>query len=118
MRELTGHSINPVNDQIKIEVMDEPGAGGACHHYQITIPGSTPLSLQFQNGPIAEAGVNGITQEVLLEILIDRLEGFQSGKFACKANNDALVHIHHAKTALLERTKERMERGVEGTHQL
>jgi hypothetical protein len=33
----------------------------------------------FQNGPIAEVGVNGVTHEVLLAIVADRLRSFQKG---------------------------------------
>jgi len=36
MRELTGHKVNPANDRLTVRVMDEPGAGGACHHYRVT----------------------------------------------------------------------------------
>jgi hypothetical protein len=71
----------------------------------------------FQNGPIKEAGVNGTTQEVLLAILIDRLEGFQSGEFKNRDNAVALTHIETAKLWLHKRTMDRAARGVEGTLQ-
>lgn len=35
----------------------------------------------FQNGPIKEVGVNGVTQEALIAICIDRLRSFQEGPF-------------------------------------
>jgi hypothetical protein len=75
-------------------------------------------SLDFQNGPISEDGngVNGITHEVLLSILADRLRGFQSGPYACKENACALTHIEEAMMWLQRRTLKRMQRGVEGTH--
>lgn len=102
MRELHGHKVNPANDEIMLAVMDAPGEGGACYEYQVQIPGESPgvpikhVSINFQNGPILEAGVNGITHEVLLEILTDRLQGFQNGKFDCEANELALGHIKAA----------------------
>lgn len=74
------------------------------------------LVILFQNGPIPECGVNGITQEVLLAIVADRLRSFQQGPFACKANACALTHIEEAQHWLQQRTIERMRRGVEGTH--
>lgn len=80
--------------------------------------GDTSSLILFQDGPIAEAGVNGVTHEVLLAILIDRLEGFQAGPYACDANSMALEHIKYAQQHLLERTRERMARGVEGTHKV
>ncbi len=119
MRELTGHKVNECNDVLKIEVLDEPGSGGACHKYMISFP--NPLVdnhylIAFQNGPIKEVGTNGVTHESLLAILIDRLEGFQSGQYACKANADALGKLRDAQGILIGRTRERLNRGVEGTH--
>jgi hypothetical protein len=130
MRAITSHRVNLANDKINITVTDEPGAGGANHRYEITgfetgtnvsasSEGPEPKSkavLLFQNGPIGESGVNGITQEVLLAIIIDRLESFQKGQFACRENAVALTHLETAKLWLFKRTLDRMARGVEGTH--
>lgn len=115
-RVLKGHQVNPANDLLDVLVLDEPGDGGASHNYLVRGP-SFEVFLHFQNGPIAEKGVNGITQEALLEILIDRLTGFQSGRFANTYNQAALEHLQRAQGELLARTKERVQRGVEGTHQ-
>ncbi len=129
-RVLTGHQVNPANDLLKIEVLDEPGAGGAHHAYSIDGfssegnpsaqcfgPGYfVGLSVLFQNGPIGEAGVNGVTHEALLAILIDRLECFQAGPYMNHFNGIALDFLRAAKLALLDRTRERMARGVEGTN--
>jgi len=119
MRELTEHKINPCNDKIGIKVVDEPGAGGANHHYAIEFPihpDVPPLDIKFQSGPINEAGVNGVTQEVLLAICIDRLRSFQAGNFACRENALALTKMEEAQHWLHHRTLKRMARGVEGTH--
>lgn len=118
MRVLNGHQVNPANDKLKISVIDEPGAGGAHHAYDIEGGEAVPTYIRFQNGPINEDGngVNGITHEVLLEIVADRLRSFQKGAYACKANACALTHIEEAQHWLQQRTLERMRRGVEGTH--
>lgn len=128
MRTITDHITNPCNDKLTITVTDEPGAGGASHRYEITgmscrYNPSVNLAdyaevevILFQNGPINERGVNGITQEVLLAIVADRLRSFQKGPYACKANACALTHIEEAMHWLQQRTLERMRRGVEGTH--
>lgn len=132
MRELTGHKVNPANDTLKIEVLDQPGAGGANHLYHVTgfNSSSNPSdpwtarhgqpaqhsTILFQNGPIAEAGVNGLTHEALLAILIDRMQGFQAGPYACHENAMALTNLECAQGWLQARTKQRMDRGVEGTH--
>ena len=127
VRVLTDHVVNPANDRLKIEVVDEPGHGGACHSYVISgfntetnaaadgVPRNAAWIL-FQNGPIAEVGVNGVTHEALLAILADRLRGFQAGRYACAENAEALKHIEAAQAVLLNRTRARMARGVEGTH--
>ena len=134
MRELNDHKVNPANDTLTIAAVDEPGSGGANHAYFISgadfdrNPGSaTALEyakdtdtegcvVLFQNGPIAEAGVNGVTHEALLAIVADRLRSFQKGPYSCKANACALTHIEEAMHWLQQRTIERMRRGVEGTH--
>lgn len=130
-REITTHRVNPANDTIKIFVTDNPGAGGAQHRYEIIgfdheknplwqVPlenVGADLVLHFQNGPIPENGVNGVTQEVLLAIVQDRLEAFQTGPFACEENGRALAAVKEAQHWLQFRTLKRMARGVEGTHQ-
>lgn len=128
MRNLTDHLVNPANDKLIVQVLDEPGQGGACHSYYVdgfdistnpsAIEGKDYLYILFQNGPISEkgVGVNGITHEVLLAIVADRLRSFQKGPYACKANACALTHIEEAMHWLQQRTLERMRRGVEGTH--
>jgi len=124
MRELTGHKVNGLNEALTIEVLDEPGQGNACHIYKIHGPRSTdrdqnvfpdPCCIAFQNGPIQETGVNGISQEALLAIVEDRLLGFQSGPYATRENAVALTKIQEAMMWLQKRTRDRIARGVEGT---
>lgn len=123
MRTIEEHRVNPANDRILIEVTDEPGAGGANHEYRVTLPPpdvsdipARSWDISFQNGPINENGVNGLTQEVLLAIVADRLRAFQAGRFACRENALALTKIEEAMQWLHARTRARMVRGVEGTH--
>jgi hypothetical protein len=127
MRILDEHKINPVNDRLGIVVTDVPGAGGANHRYVINGFSATQNAssveddadacfILFQNGPIAEKGINGITQEALLAVVADRLRSFQAGDYACKENACALTHIEEALHWLQQRTIKRMRRGVEGTN--
>lgn len=132
MRTIEEHKVNPANDRLTITVTDEPGAGGANHRYKVSgfdlskNPSAvdpeygqyagTETEIFFQNGPINEAGVNGLTQEVLLAIVADRLRSFQAGKYACRENAIALTKIEEAQHWLQSRTRARMVRGVEGTH--
>ena len=122
MRKITDHVANPVNDLLEISALYEPGAGGANHLYQMaytTADGSRMLyHIVFQNGSINEVGVNGVTQEALLAIVIDRLRSFQAGPYACAENAEALRWTEGALEALKARTRARMARGVEGTQQV
>lgn len=133
-RKLTSHKVNGLNECLDIAVLDEPGQGNACHRYAITgfDTGKNPSSvgsdgykasystcgIMFQNGPILEVGVNGISNEALLAIVEDRLVGFQGGPFACRENAIALTKIQEAMMWLQKRTRDRMARGVEGTNKL
>jgi hypothetical protein len=121
MRLLSDHIVegDSANHHLTIVVQDEPGHGGANHRYAINGPdGSADVELAliaFQNGPIKEVGVNGITGEALLAIEIDRLRGFQDGPFRCRENAIALTHFEEGLMWLQKRTRDRIKRGVEGT---
>jgi hypothetical protein len=100
----------------KVFALDQPGSGNASHNYRITPESETQTfcEVSFQNGPIIESGVNGIMNEDLLAIVIDRLQGFQSGQFACRENAIALTKIQEGMMWLEKRTADREVRGVEG----
>lgn len=104
--------------QLALVTIDRPGHGGAHHAYEISWfqedVGTRSIDVPFQNGPIKEHGINGLTQEVLLAIVIDRLRCFQAGMFPSEYNATALAHCEHALQALQQRTKDRITRGVEG----
>lgn len=139
MRTITDHKVNGLNEAIKIQATDQPGPGGANHSYILFIPDSVPTKpgvtvhtgISFQNGPIASPeDFNGLTNEALLAVVIDRLRGFQfqrkedgsfdeskRGTYACKENACALTHLEEALMWLQKRTRDRMARGVEGTMQ-
>lgn len=126
MRELASHKVNGLNEALKILVTDEPGSGGANHEYQIFLRidpedrtglSDSKIVISFQNGPIQESGVNGISGEALLAVVEDRLKCFQKGPYKSRENALALTHIQEAMMWLHYRTRERMARGVEGTHQ-
>lgn len=125
MRTITDHKLNGLNDALEINVLDEPGQGGANHEYAISFGdpedrtghSQRTTRISFQNGPIKEAGVNGISGEALLAIVIDRLRSFQAGPFACDDNAEALACIQTGLELLQRRTRQRLARGVEGTNQ-
>lgn len=117
-KEVTYHKGNTLNDYWNI-LGSFPSAGGANTEYALYGTGDNgfEIFLKFQNGNPNEE-VNGISNEMLLAILIDRMEGFQSGKFACKRNQDALDALREAMYSLKARTAERVEKGVEGTQEV
>ena len=75
--------------------------------------GPHSFSVQFQMGGVADNGVNGLTNEALLAILIHRTK-FLDGKFPCDENKRAIQHMEEALVNLEVRTARRMVRGVEG----
>ena len=107
-----------------VVAVDEPGNGNACHEYMINEYTSDPhmvgrnmAVIKFQNGPRNdESSVHGVIDTDLLEIVRDRLKGFQSGEFATKENDCALTHIEEALMWLNRRVEDRIERQVLGTN--
>lgn len=119
MRQITSHKLNGLNEALEISARDDAGPGGANHLYHIAFPtGDGTAASQivaFQKGPIGESGVNGVSNEALLAIVIDRLQGFQQGDYRCRENAIALTKLEEAMHWLQHRTRERLARGVEGT---
>lgn len=118
-REVTTHHDGlGLNDSIRIAADPrDPNAGGASHHYCI-VQNGRHTEVQFQHGPRnVEGSVPGITNEVLLAIVIDRLADFQRGPFHCEENAEALDHIQKGLTALQARAHNRQKRGVLGTNE-
>ena len=59
--------------------------------------------------------IHGLLDTDLLEIVRDRLQGFQSGEFACRENAIALTHLEECLLWMNKRVEDRAERGVFGT---
>lgn len=140
MRKITDHVTNGLNEAIEITATDGPGPGGANHCYMLKVPcrqseTHTVIAatyINFQNGPISKPDdVNGLSNEALIAIVIDRMRGFQygrkedgtfdenvRGKYACRDNAIALTLLEDALMRLQKRTRDRMARGVEGTHKV
>ena len=108
-----------------VKFSDNQGHGGACVAYYIcraVDKADTPAGefgfVQFQNGPIKEAGVNGCHHEDLLAIVIHRLQAFQLGDFKCSENALAIEKLEEATHCLNQRTEARQKRGIEGTSEV
>jgi hypothetical protein len=122
-RTINAHHTNEANRAITI-VADacDPKNGNASHIYDLTWheqdDSDMHIAVEFQHGPIGEVGVNGITNEVLLVIVADRLRCFQASEYRCNQNALALRSVETALNWLEKRTREREARGVEGTHEV
>lgn len=107
-----GHGLNE-----RIALTADPIDGsGASHDYMAAIAGRVRARVQFQKGPRnAVNSTPGVTTAALLAILIDHIEGFQLGPFACAENDVALDHLQQALMAVRRRADDRADRGVLGT---
>jgi hypothetical protein len=127
MERITMHQCGALNEALQIGAVDERTPDGANHVYTIELigqlkAGGSPntilerLHIYFQQGPLKEAGLNGISIEALLAVVIHHAQGFQGGPYKCRENACAITHLEEALMWLQKRTRERMTRGVEGTH--
>lgn len=89
---------------------------GAPHHFKINDKnGNIIQGIDFQKGPIKENGINGISNEDILVLVLTRLKGFQGTKFSCRENAIAITKIEETLMWLEKRTLDRLSRDVEGT---
>ena len=89
------------------------------HHYVAVEPpvegAEFPMqwTTSFQDGPIPANGVNGLTSEAMLAILIHRTSTLNTN-FPCEENELAILHMKKALDWFNTRTAKRKARGVEG----
>ncbi len=96
---------------------DNADHSGANHFYTILDSTDTLIMgyIRFQQGARSRREpANGLRDDDLLEIVRDRLKGFQSGPFPCEENQCAIEYIEKALECLKHRTDSRAERGVLG----
>jgi hypothetical protein len=118
MREITTHRVkeNP-REFIQIYPEGDPVIGAPpTYRLLLLAPGQREygkeISLRFQS---AAATPDGLTNEALLAVVIDRLQEFQKGRLSCWENATALTHLETALLWLQKRTRDRVAREVEGT---
>lgn len=126
MRSITEHRVNEANRAITLEAGEIDPTTGGVYEYSISYeyskrdeplespPVPVTVVLEFQCGDPKLVGINGLTNEVLLAILIDRAYAFQAGQLPSDGNARALVALVEAREAFMDRTVERAQRGVEG----
>ena len=113
------HAI-PNNAPSNVVALDDrdPQAGSASHAYGIQYGGPKDvLKIQFQHGPRGVEGSKaGIFDDDLLAIIQDRMEGFQTGPYACAENEEAMGFIRQAREVLGRRVARRVAQGVLGAN--
>lgn len=87
-----------------------------CNDYKELEDNGILCEIHFQEGAIKEFGVNGVCNEDLINMVIERLECFQNSEFKCRENALAITKLEEALLWLRKRTMAREQRGVEGTH--
>lgn len=112
------NTIQKRNNLNELYAVDDKGNGGASHIYAVHLNGNNTITIQFQNGARKEpTSIAGVLDTDLLEIVRDRLYGFQNGEFATRENAIALTHIEEALLWMNKRVEDRAERGVLGTNE-
>jgi hypothetical protein len=74
------------------------------------------ISFTLQDGPVKEKGVNGCQVTDIIAVAKHMIERLNK-KFPCTENETTLFHLQEAIDAQTERTRDRTNRGVEGTQQ-
>jgi hypothetical protein len=116
MRQLTAHQVGPLNEAIEITPVAPHFGGAVPARYKFLVnvhfadAGYSPvmisrlrwaeIDLRFQDGPL-EGGINGVSEESLIAVLIDRLEAKQAGEGINAENAFALDHLRDALETLL-----------------
>jgi len=73
------------------------------------------ITVMWQNGTIPDVGRNGCQVEEVLEVCLSRLRHLNDQQ-DCRENSIAITKIQEAIMWLNQRTRDREERKVEGTH--
>ena len=91
-----------------------PDIGPESQVYSVWCGDKVICALAFQHGASGEHGVNGVSTEAVLAIVLDRLMTLQEGRFPALDNVIAIRAVKEALYALQKRKRERAERGVLG----
>ena len=108
---IDSHHVKGYAFNIEISAVPVDRYGMASYTYNLTKsydgkPGYHFIKdLNFQIGDPRVFGVNGVTNEALLAIMIHRLQGFQNNPATnCSENQEAINHMELAMEALYSRT--------------
>jgi hypothetical protein len=105
-RTVTKHQIDVFNQDLSIEVLSPPNRQTkATVDYLISnaVSGIELAYIKFQEGDPAKVGINGISNEALIAIVLDRLKSFQDGPHNNKFNTEAMSLLEAALDVLEDR---------------
>ena len=74
-----------------------------------------PVEIKWQDGVVPEVGVNGAQIEDVIDAVLDRLRELNAA-FPCRENSITITKLEEAGMWQRERTRNRVDRGVEGQH--
>lgn len=75
------------------------------------------INIKFQEGAIGDVGVNGAHVEDVIDVLVEKLQGFNQGELRCRETSLAITALEEAGLWCLKRRMNRLAQGVEGTMQ-
>ncbi len=105
----------PIQHEVEYDAEKDLGTINMLHGLNGPEP-EISRDIQFQHGTIPENGINGVTNESVLDLLATRLRALNAS-FPCRENALAITHIETARLWLQERTRVREDQGVEGQHE-
>ena len=74
-------------------LVEEDFKYNAPHNFEVRSVEDDKLvcAIHFQEGPVLECGSNGVGNEDLINMVIERLEHFQRSEYACRENAIAIT---------------------------
>jgi hypothetical protein len=124
-REVFDHKNNKYNrEHIVVKTADLRALDNAHHKYVIEVLGGDPADetrpviarceISFQDGGLKEVGPNGITDQALIAVVLDRIRSFNEGPYRCRENSMMITKLEEALMWGRKRADDRSARGVEG----
>jgi len=124
-RPLFDHRNNKFNrEHVEVVTADLRASDGAHHRYTVRVfknpigvDGNEVVAqcdISFQNGGLKEVGPNGITDQALIAIVLDRIRSFNEGPYRCRENSMIVTKLEEALMWGEKRGNDRARRNVEG----
>lgn len=119
-RELDDHKTSKLNrENIVVKTADFRAVDNAHHKYTVECKDADGATVEcceinFQNGGLKDVGPNGITEQALMAIILDRYRSFNAGPYSCRENAMVITKLEEVLMWSEKRANDRAKRGVEG----